>query len=281
MNFALLVLLTAILFLRPEELIPEIAGLRLYLVAISAALLVSIPQVIRQLDPSELRWNPITGCVLGVLAAGVASHSAHGQFGLASEFATEFGKVVLFYLLAVGVLDTRERLEAYLGWLVVLILGVTTLALLQHHGAIAIEALRPVEQFDLDRDSGELTVITRLRGSGIFNDPNDLCLILGVGIVCALYQAIRAESGILRLAWLAPVAVFLYALALTYSRGGLLGIGAAVSAFAILRYGWRRGAFALVVLVPLAAAFFAGRQTDLDVSAGTGQERIHLWAEGL
>lgn len=281
MNYLPFALLTAVLFLRPEELFPEIAGLRLYLVTIAAALLLAAPGVLRQLNPTDLRWQPITVGVLGLLVTGVLAHLVRGRQGMAADFAAEFGKVVLFYLLLVAVLDSRERLNAFLGWLVVLVLGVAGLGLLQHHGVIDWEALRPIDQTDVDAESGETTVYPRLRGTGIFNDPNDLCLVLGIGICCALYRGFETEDFFGRLIWLAPVAAFLYALALTQSRGGMLGIGAAAVAFVVMRYGWKKGALLTLALLPAMAVLFAGRQTNITLGEGTGQERIRLWSDGL
>jgi O-antigen ligase len=80
--------------------------------------------------------------------------------------------------------------------------------------------------------------------------------------------------------WLAPLAVFLYALRLTYSRGGLLALIAGIMVLFFTRFGKAKGAAALVVLLP-ALFFFGGRQTDIDVSKDTGQSRIKLWSHGL
>ena len=44
MKFALFLLLNAVLLLRPEELFPEIAGLRLYLLVIVPCTLLSLPR---------------------------------------------------------------------------------------------------------------------------------------------------------------------------------------------------------------------------------------------
>lgn len=281
MSYAPFAVLTAVLFLRPEELVPEIAGLRLYLLAMAVALAAAGPRLLRQLAPADLRWQPVTAGVLGMWGAGVLAHALRGRPGPAAEFAAEFGKVIVFYLLLVAALDTRRKLDAYLGWLVVLVLGVAGTALLQHHGVIDVEALQAIEQSDVDPDTGELIVFPRLRGTGIFNDPNDLCLVLGIGVCCALYRGFETGNRLARLAWLAPIGPFLYALALTKSRGGMLGLGAAAAAFAVTRYGGRKGALVLLALVPAAAVGFGGRQTNITLDGGTGQERILLWSDGL
>ena len=84
------------------------------------------------------------------------------------------------------------------------------------------------------------------------------------------------------LAWLMPLGLFLYALALTHSRGGFLAFLVALVVF--LRYRFSTGKMLLLagVMLPLVLYFFAGRQTSFDAaSAGTGQTRIQLWSDGL
>ena len=63
MDFALFIVLNAVLLIRPEDFFPELAGLRLYLVTISLNVLVALPKILRQLHPEELARRPITACV--------------------------------------------------------------------------------------------------------------------------------------------------------------------------------------------------------------------------
>ena len=46
MNFAFFVLLNAVLLIRPEELVPDIAGLRLYLIALVLCTLTTLPRLL-------------------------------------------------------------------------------------------------------------------------------------------------------------------------------------------------------------------------------------------
>jgi O-antigen ligase len=75
--------------------------------------------------------------------------------------------------------------------------------------------------------------------------------------------------------------LFAYALTLTHSRGGFLGMLAAVVVFIWVRLGWRRGVPIASVALPVMFFVFAGRQTELAVGEGTEQERIQLWSNGL
>jgi hypothetical protein len=280
MDFALFILLNAVLLIRPEEIVPDLAGLRLYLLVMAACLVASAPRLIAILNPAELSARPITVCVLGVWAAGCLAELARGQFGLAADFAGEFGKVILYYLVLISVIDSYERTRAFLACLVGLVVIIATLGLLQHRGLIDIEAMRPLTRV-VDSTVEQPDVVLQLRGTGIYNDPNDLCLILVTASLAALYLA-TTSSGLSRLPWLAPVGLFTYGVALTQSRGGVLGLGVAGLVWATSRYGWKKGLAAMLVAFPLFLALSGGRQADMDLgSDDTAYQRAEFWSEGL
>lgn len=282
MGYPLLILLTAVLFLRPEELIPSIAGLRLYLIVIALCVLGNLPALGRAWQDIVRGRNPVGVCVLGVLAAVLASNLFRGRIEPATDLTGEFAKVVVYYALLVGVLDTPARLRGFLGWAAGLILAATALTLLNFHEVIEVEALRPIEQRDYNPATGEMTSSLRLCGSGIYNDPNDLCLALVFASLCCGYRAATAANSAAAAVWLAPVAAFGYALVLTQSRGGLLGLLAAATGFLYARYGLRRALPLALVCLPAAAVAVGGRQANIGVGRGdTGHERVMLWAEGL
>ena len=225
--------------------------------------------------------RPITVCVLGVWAAGTLSQLGAGQIGLAIDFAAGFGKVMLYYLLLVSVLDTPNRLRAFLGWIVAFVVLITALALLQYHGVIDMDTLKPMARKDYGANQEEENVILQLRATGIYNDPNDLCLLLVCGSLCALYRSVNTSGPIGRLLWLSPIALFGYAVTLTQSRGGLLGLGLAFATWAHGRFGWKRTLLLLVALSPT-VLLLGGRQANMNFDKGdTAHERVELWANGL
>lgn len=282
MSFALFIVLNAVLLIRPEDLMPAIAGTRLYLISISLAVLIALPNILRRLHPAALVRQPFTVCVFGLLAATALSHFVRGQMDRLVEFVPEFAKVVVYYLLLISVVDTPARLRAFLGFLVLFIGVITALGLLQYHEVIDVNALRPVEQRELNESTGELTSYPRLCSVGIFNDPNDLCLVLTLGIICCLYRATTAANGAEAAAWVLPIGLFGYAMVLTRSRGGLLGLLAAIGAYMVAKLGWRRAVPFALLGIPVALLAVGGRQGNLDViSEGTARARIMLWAEGF
>jgi hypothetical protein len=224
----------------------------------------------------------VTACVLGLWVATALSHLSHANLGATWTAAKDFGKVVIYYLLLVSLVNNLSRLRQFLYALVIYTSSVTLLALLQYHGAIDVEALATLkERGDFNEVTGEQIVFLRLRGPGIFNDPNDLCLILLMGMAICLWKALDRGAGIRRVGWLSLIGLFGYALSLTQSRGGFIAFTAMCLVLFWTRFGWRRAlVLGLLVLLPLLFVF-GERQTSLSASSGTGQERIRLWSFAL
>src|SRR5262249_24424180 len=113
-------------------------------------------------------------------------------------------------------------------------------------------------------------------------DPNDVCEILNCAMILCFYGLLDRAGGFTRAFWLGPLALFGHALALTQSRGGLLG--AAVGLMVLVR-GRFRGIKSLVVAGGGRALVFVlfggGRQTSLSTTEGTSQSRIQLWDDGF
>jgi hypothetical protein len=282
MNFALFLLLNAVLLIRPEELFPELAGLRLYLIVIVLCTITSLPRLIQLLSPSSLRARPVAVCVLLFFASTIVSLCVRGRIGEAFfELGPEVAKVVHYYFLLVAVLDTRARFRAFIAALVVLVVGLTAIAVANHNGLADFPSIRLVEQKEIDPVSGEEFILPRLVSTGIFNDPNDLCLILGMGILACIYLATTGSAAIiLRLLWLLPIPFFVYALLETHSRGGLLGVLAGVGAYLYSRYGGARSLPLAIVGGVVALALIGGRQASIG-GGGTTHQRIMFWANGF
>jgi hypothetical protein len=280
-GLALVIALNGVLIIRPEELYPPLDGLRLYYLLIVCALLYYAASINREFHGDGLVRHPLLALVLGLLAAVVLSQVAHLRLGEAFEAGQNFAKVAAYYLLLTVALTSLPALRVFLTSLVVFIAIQTTLALLQYHGYIDVEALRPFQQREYGPD-GETSVIARLCGSGIYNDPNDLCLLLTAGMLICLDRALgRGGSG--RVLWAGLFGSFVYALSLTHSRGGLLAVAAGLAAYFAGRYGARRTILILLLLAPVGLSVFAGRQTRFDLTDenDTSQHRVRIWSDGF
>lgn len=281
MDFALFLLLNATLFIRPAEIIPDLVGLPIYNVLILLNLALASSKIVVRLSLTTLLTEPITACVLGLLASIFLSHATHFSFLLAGQGAFEFLKVVLYYMLLIAVLDSTERLRLFLAALVIFISILTSLALLQYHGTINIPSLDAFADREIDAETGDEYMVMRLRSTGIYNDPNDLSLILIVGTGACLFLAGPRPGGLPKPYWLAPAGVFLYALTLTHSRGGFLALLAGMLVLFYARFGLKKAVLLTIMALPVMFILFAGRQTDISAGEDTGQDRIQLWAQGF
>src|SRR5262249_16668621 len=151
------------------------------------------------------------------------------------------------YLLLVSAVNTTTRLRLFLGWLGLFILVLTVLGMLHYFGVIDIQALDPVLEKQ-DDESGDQFILSRLCGAGIFANPNNLSRILVVGMAICLYGLGERDLKGFRYLCLAPLAFFGYALILTYSRGGFIGLLVTLLVLFQTRFGtWKT--IALVALV--------------------------------
>src|SRR5438105_4140200 len=103
MAFVLFLLVNFVLLVRPTEIVPAMAGWKLYEATILACLVVSVPHLLAYLTGKSLDAQPITLCVLGLFAAAILSNLTQFKFGAMLEGAVEFGKLLVYYLLLASV----------------------------------------------------------------------------------------------------------------------------------------------------------------------------------
>lgn len=282
MSYATFLLLTATLFVRPAEIVAALKDAPLYLCLMLVCLAANAPKMARQFLPASLNRHPVSACVTGMLLAVAISHLSHGLVSDARFAVQEFGKPVVYFLLLLCVIDSQRRLTHFLKWLLLCIVVVAGLALLQFHGMIDIPALKELHQHDAISATGELLQVRRLRSTGIFNDPNDLSMILLLGMaICGAGWMKALGTRLPRTLWLPPMAICGYALMLTKSRGGFLAMLVGLTVLLTSRYGWRKTLPVAAVLFPLLLIVFSGRMTRISADEDTGQARIQLWSDGL
>jgi O-antigen ligase len=77
------------------------------------------------------------------------------------------------------------------------------------------------------------------------------------------------------------VAINLYALKLTNSRGGFLAMVVAVVVLFYSRFRLKKTLILSALILPIFIALYAGRQTEISADADTAKSRIQLWSEAL
>lgn len=282
-QFVLFLLVTAALMLRPAELIRDLENQPVYETLIVAALVAAFPRLIAQLSPNFISSSPITACVLGLCLAVPMSLLGSSGGSAAVHAGTMYLKIAAFYLLMTASVRTVPHFRTLLWCLTFLILCQAAFGLLGYAGYIDSEAVKAYSQSERDPESGEIRILPRLCGAGIFNDPNDLCVLLAIGVILCLFAVGNRRLGLARWFAIAPLGVIVAAIQLTHSRGGLMAVLAGLAVLATNRLGMRRGLLVLgVVLAPLLLAV-GGRITRFDIgdSDDTSQHRMRLWSDSL
>ncbi len=279
-GFALLLATVATLFLRPADLLPAFEDWPIYQFLLVACLFVSARAAAARVTRRTVEAQPVTAWLLLLLVSVAASHLAHGFFWAARMSFYEVGKLVVLYLLLLALVNTPRRLLRFVQWLTISITVVAVLALLDRAEVISVAALEPIHSRD-GAAGVDPQLVERIRGTGIFQDPNDFGLILVTGLTFCAAFFFRPATGWPRYLWLAPGAALLAALALTHSRGALLSLSCVFPAAVAYRRGWKFGLLAFLCL-PLLALVFSSRMTDVSaVNVGTGQSRIQAWSDSL
>lgn len=270
----LLVLSVIVLLLRPVDLLSGLSGMPVYETCMGLCILASIPRLLSR--PWGLRAGALITLSLLWVPTVALAHLARWNTWDARVGAIEAAKVCMLLVLTVSMVRTPNALRVLLLTVAASVLGMTVLAIVSYLGLLEIPALAIIVQRNLTSEEG--LSVRRLCGTGIFNDPNDYALILVMCICVCTYGAGDRKLGPWRaVAWVA-LGVFVYALVLTRSRGGLMSAAAAAGSFLVARFGWRN---ALPVMLAGVAALtlLDSRQTDLNLSDpdDTFQGRIALW----
>ena len=112
--FALFLLTTATLFLRPAELFIWLADTPIYEVLILSTLALTFQSALGHFREFMLARQPITLCVMGVFLAIGISHLQYIYVGGAIDSGTLFLKTLIYFGLLVTVVNTPSRLKVFL-----------------------------------------------------------------------------------------------------------------------------------------------------------------------
>lgn len=279
--FLLFQLLTATLFLRPAELLTWLEGLPLYEGLIISTFVLTATSVQAHFQPFAMVRQPITYCAVGMLIAIVLSHLQHVYLGGVRDSADQFVRTLVYYGLAVTCINTPGRLKAFLANVAACTGLMVSLCLFDYWEIIDFQFIEHLRDLDGHDEDGNPIFFFRMRGTGIFQDPNDLCMVIVAGGTLCSAFLFDKTLGAFRIFWCAPLLVFAAAILETKSRGGLLAAVAATMTLLVFRFGTKFG-IACAVLGMCALPLVAGRSANIDLSDGsTGHQRVELWLEGF
>jgi len=292
----------AALFARPAELFPALGDLEIYKALLGAAMLCNIPGLQNQIRTRTLYQQPVNLCVLGMIAVIPLSLIA-SQFYVSGAISSviEIAKIACYYLMLVSVINTPTRLRHFMIVTAACATVVVAVSFLDFQEFKAKWDGNPELFNQMEKDKmvdfddrvlwhavethgvdllGNPVYGFRMRGLGIFNDPNDVAILIAVVSMICFYFLTDPTLSAGRFLWLIPLLILAVGYVETQSRGGLLAIGSAGMVWLTMRYG-KQVAIVLGVLGVLAAPVVLGRAAKMNISDGSGQERIQIWGEGL
>jgi hypothetical protein len=288
MTYVLCLIYVAIIYIRPGEIIPGWIGFPFLQVAAGAALVSAVFSIL--LRPRRVLELPNDWCFLGFFAAAILSNPAWGWFGGGAEAFRKLQPLLWFYLLIRLAVTTQRQLRFLMGFVVVLTLFQAGNGILQYYtgtglgGSTAhVRVLTAEERLAAGEPTEEEPEeIRRVRGTGIFGDPNDLAMSLVLVIPFLVSGIVGAGVNPFRRAFsLTALGALGATLILTQSRGGMVGAAALMAAYASKRVGKVAAALALVLVMAVALAAGPSRLQAIDSSESSAQGRIQAWAEGL
>lgn len=205
---------TLLLYLRPNELFPEIFG------TLSIIKFVAITAVLSYAFGKLSSGEPLSVWVIEVkmmllmaalclllMPVAAAPHESWEVFN------DTFSKVVLIFILMVNLLDTRKRLISIINLVLAGGVWIALGAIKGYLGGGPMLLAKGVP--------GRIA----FEGGGMFGNPNDLAdaldLLIPLAIALGLFR-----TGILRWIYFAVAGLFCVVVMITYSRGGFLGMAA-------------------------------------------------------
>lgn len=269
MGFILTLVYIGIAYLAPATIFGSGAQFRIELVVAIAAILFSLPSLVR----SPLFRSPQTLALVGLSAAVFLSLATTGWIGGATNALLEFLPNAVAYVLVLVNCRTKKHLQA----LILVLLGVSLFVIARgfydlRHGNFDSAYL-------ISQSGAEGVPLYRLRGAASISDPNDLSQLL-VSLIPLLFIFWQKKHAFRNFALvIVPACVLIFGMYLSHSRGGIIALLAVV-----IIAGWKR-----IGIVPSAVAagvIFAATTVlnwtggrDISVEAGAG--RMEAWAVGL
>jgi O-Antigen ligase len=257
-------------YFSPVELIPALAPYHVQLGIMLFGLAVSLPTLAGR--PDRGLQSPQYLLVIGLWGAIVVSLVIKLKIRWGFEALVFFGSLVAIYFLTTINTFNLNRIKLVGGVLVACAVVMGFQAIVAYHtGYLGSQLLL------LQPGNPAFAFGNRVRGFGFLQDPNDFAqfLLVALALLGLYWKRSRTVPNLMILG--PPAVILIYASYLTFSRGGLLGLGA-ILFFSIYRKERRAPAFAaagLGTLVLYAMHYTGGREM------GVENGRIMAWGAGV
>jgi len=262
-SFLALMLYTLCLYIRPGEWISSFTGVQ-YAIGLCAGIFLVVELMLGRKKLVNIPQNLL---LIGLCLALVLSHAVRFYLAGSVKAAVDGGKNLILFFLVTNCLDSKKKLHFYFS----LIIGLTVF--------LAVQGL---VQYKLGAGIGGVSAFGdegRIRGIGVFNDPNDLALAFVITLPLVLSRILKAKSSIVNVLFLLALTA---ALVLTNSRGGFLAFVAAMFCYFVART--RKVVPAVLIAALLLFGMMAwghSRMGTISTAESSAHGRIEAWYEGL
>lgn len=259
-GFFFLMLYTAAIFIRPQEWSEngfDFPVIRVFIIiAFIAYLLAQKPKF----------WGVQGWCLLGlvlvIILSGLTNGWITGGFISANDFIISS---VIPYLLYSSLISGTKKLK-----IVFAIFLFATLFMI-HHGYSQISSPEGIGWSGHALSQG-----TRITYLGFFNDPNDLGMFFVMNIPIVFYFYKQSKSFVIKSVMLIILALILWGIYKTNSRGTLLGGLALVGLYFVFRYGKAKALAVFVICIPLVFVVMS-KFRAIDTEEQSADQRIEAW----
>ena len=297
MSFFFLLLYIIVSYVHPGEILPSLTPYRVTFWIGIIGLLIS-PVLIFKRRGRPLRSVQFS-LMLAFFIALISSWAiADRWWGAIPAAIQEFAPSYTMFVLTVCCVDSIRKLKVVTGLLIVL----SVIAMLQGAAAYHFDinsrlfiydpATHAEDTIQAEGDEGdqprepaepaegESLEAKRIRGLGLFHDPNDLALTFVIAI--SLIGVARPGSKFQKIVFIIiPAVALCYGVYLTHSRGGTVGALAVLLLIFAARYGRWRAFLIVAVVASIALAIDIGGGRGFTSADESMAGRIEAWAEGL
>jgi len=274
MNFALLLAYLFIYIIRPSEWVPGMIGMPMLMVVGVISVAAIIFGVVSGKTPNVLKGE-VERMMLGFIIAISLSHLSHGYVGGAINSLERFLPSMVGFFLVVTSVNDRKKFNLLMMVLIALVSFVAYEGGQQFKTGYAIGGMEPIYQNATSVDGVQIK-IPRIRWYGLFNDPNDLGLLLIIVFPFLINMLIQRKFVVSVCAFSLVIPALYY----TNSRGSMLAGAVAIGAYFLIRYRSRKGfVLGLILIVPL-LLLGPSRMGDMSGKEESAYGRIESWYQG-
>lgn len=264
--FVGLVMYLLFLYLRPQDYILALQNIPIMLTLSVATFVLMILHMAVRYRMVALPRVPQSFLMLWFYAAIIVSQLVWLNPVNTIDATLDFLPTLVMYFLIATLISTHRKLKFTVNLVVIATLVLAVSGLIQYFTGKGL--------------GGQETYEGRIQAVGIFSDPNDLGLALVV-VLPYFYLKLTEVSPL----WQKPLAfgglaIIMYALFLTQSRGGILAFGVLLVLLLIRRVGKK---FGLVAggIVFLAIFALAPRMGTISTEEASAAGRVEAWSVGL